>query len=221
MKQYPKIDYHNKGIFGSKIIGFFKHDGSNLRFEWGAKRGWFKYGSRNITIDRSNSQFGKGIDLFLNKYGDSLEYVFRTKYRKVENFVVFGEFLGENSFAGQHLEGDPKDIIIFDINQYKRGLINPFEFVENFGHLHIPDIVYEGKYTEDLISKVNLNNLPYGKLKEGIVAKGIYKNKSGKEEPWQVKVKTNDWLLQVKLKFGEKYLIDELNGDRSLLHFIK
>lgn len=217
MKQYPRIDYHNKGIFGNRVVGFFKYDGSNLRFEWNRKSRWFKYGSRNVTIDRSNDQFGKGIDIFLNKYGDDLERVFESKYKKVENFVVFGEFLGENSFAGQHLESDIKDIIIFDINQYKRGLINPFEFVENFGHLHIPEIVYEGRYTEELISDVNLNKLKYGKLKEGIIAKGMYRNKSGKEEPWQVKIKTNDWLLQVKSKFGEKYLLDELNGDYSLL----
>ena len=217
MKSYPKIEYYNKGIFGSKVIGFFKEDGSNLRFEWGHKRGWFKYGTRNVMIDRSNDQFGKGIDLFLNKYADDLESVFRTKYKKVENFVIFGEFVGSNSFAGQHIDSDIKDVIIFDVNQYRRGLISPFEFVDNFGHLHIPDIVYDGKYTEKLIEDVKLNQLSYGKLKEGIVVKGMVKNKGGKEEPWQVKIKTNEWLQLVKEKFGDKYLIEELNGDISLL----
>jgi len=217
MKTYNSIPYYNKGIFNSEVIGFYKHDGSNLRFEWGHKRGWYKFGSRNVMIDRTNEHFGKGIDLFLNKYGDDLEQIFRTKYRKVENFVIFGEFAGENSFAGQHVETDDKDIILFDVNQYKRGLISPFEFFENFGHLHIPDVVYKGKYTEELIENVKLNKLPYGNLEEGIVVKGISKNKSGKEEPWQVKIKTNSWLNAVRQKFGEKYLLEELNNDKELL----
>jgi hypothetical protein len=38
MKTYPRIDYWNKGIFGSECIAFNKLDGSNLRFEWSHKR---------------------------------------------------------------------------------------------------------------------------------------------------------------------------------------
>ena len=220
MKTYNSIPHHNKGIFNSEVIGFYKHDGSNLRFEWGHKRGWFKFGSRNVMIDRTNEHFGKGIDIFLNKYGDDLEHIFRTKYRKVENFVIFGEFVGQNSFAGQHVETDNKDIILFDVDQYRRGLISPFEFFENFGHLHIPDVVYRGKYTEELIENVKLNKLPYGNLEEGIVVKGMSKTKNGKEEPWQVKIKTNKWLQLIKQKFGEKYLLEELNGDTELFNKI-
>ena len=141
MKSYPKIEYHNKGIFGQEVVAFDKLDGSNLRFEWSHKRGWYKFGTRLVMIDRSNEQFGQGIDIFLNKYGDELDKVFRTKYKKVESFVVFGEFLGENSFAGQHLESDEKDVTLFDVNQYKRGFINPTEFLKNFGHLDRPKII--------------------------------------------------------------------------------
>lgn len=209
MKNYPKIEYHNKGLFGEHCIAFDKLDGSNLRFEWGHKRGWYKFGSRNVMIDKNNEQFGIGIEIFLNKYGDELDQIFRTKYRKVPNFVVFGEFYGENSFAGQHLDSDVKDVVLFDVNQYQRGFIDPKEFVKNFGHLHIPNIIYDGKYNNQIISDVQSNKF---NLSEGVIVKGM----KGKET-WMVKIKTNDWLNKIKEKFGEKYLLEELNNDKELL----
>mgnify|MGYP003405264721 FL=1 len=209
MKNYPKIEYYNKVQFGEHCIAFDKLDGSNLRFEWGHKRGWYKFGSRNVMIDKNNEQFGIGIEIFLNKYGDELDQIFRTKYRKVPNFVVFGEFYGENSFAGQHLDSDVKDVVLFDVNQYQRGFIDPKEFVKNFGHLHIPNIIYEGKYNNQIISDVQSNKF---NLSEGVIVKGM----KGKET-WMVKIKTNDWLNKIKEKFGEKYLLEELNNDKELL----
>lgn len=209
MKSYPKIEYHNKAPFGQDCIAFDKLDGSNLRFEWSHKRGWYKFGSRNVMIDRNNEQFGEGIDIFLNKYGDELDKIFRTEYKKSVNFVVFGEFYGENSFAGQHLDTDKKDVVLFDVNQYQKGFISPYEFVQNFGHLDIPKIVYQGEYNHELINDVRTNQY---NLSEGVIVKGI----QGKET-WMVKIKTEDWLKKVKLKFGEKYLLEELNNDKSLL----
>jgi len=34
MKEYPHIEYWNKGIQGSPIIAFDKLDGQNIRCEW-------------------------------------------------------------------------------------------------------------------------------------------------------------------------------------------
>lgn len=213
MRTYDKIEYWNKVLFGEDCIAFDKLDGSNLRFEWGHKRGFYKFGTRTTMIDRSDRNFGSGIDIFLDKYGEDLDRVFRTKYRKVESFVVFGEFVGENSFAGQHVETDAKDVVMFDINQYKRGIIPPFEFVENFGHLDIPEIIHRGKYTRDFVEDIRKNR--FG-LKEGVIVKGSVRTKT-KEEPWMVKVKTDEWLKRVKEKFGDKYLLEELNNDKTLL----
>jgi hypothetical protein len=209
MKQYPKIEFYNKGIIGLECYAFDKLDGSNLRFEWGRKRGWYKFGTRNNMIDRSYPEFGNGIDLFLNKYGDDLHRVFVNKYSKVESFVVFCEYLGEKSFAGQHDINDIKDVVLFDVNQYKRGFIPPMEFIDNFGHLHIPKVIYQGRYGQDLINSVKLNQY---KLSEGVIVKGI----EGKEI-WMTKIKTNDWLERVRMVFGEKKLLEEVNGDKSIL----
>lgn len=213
MKTYDKIEYWNKGHFESNCICFDKLDGSNLRFEWSYKRGFYKFGTRTTMIDKNDYQFGSGIDIFLNKYSNDLDRIFKTKYKKVESFVVFGEFVGENSFAGQHIDSDIKDVIIFDINQYKRGIITPYEFVNNFGHLDIPEVIYEGKYTKELVEDIKRNKY---NLKEGVISKGIIKTKT-KEETWMVKVKTNLWLNKVKEKFGEKHLLKELNNDKTLM----
>ena len=37
MKEYPSIDYWNKGIFGLPVWAFDKIDGSNIRVEWNRK----------------------------------------------------------------------------------------------------------------------------------------------------------------------------------------
>jgi len=211
MKHYPSIEYWNKGLLGADCIAFDKLDGSSMRFEWNNKRGFYKFGTKNVMINNKDSQFGEGIGIFLDKYGYDLENIFLSEYKKVINFVVFAEFFGENSFAGQHVDTDKKNIVIFDISQYKRGLIDPYEFIDNFGHLDIPDIIYQGIYSKDFINNVKQNKY---NLDEGVVVKGIIPNRS---EPWMVKVKTNLWLQKVKEKFGEKYLISELNNDKELI----
>jgi hypothetical protein len=216
MKSYPKIQYFNQGLFGEDIYAFDKLDGSNIRAEWNPKRGWYKFGTRNTMIDERDLQFGEAITLFLNKYGDSLPKVFRTNksYKRIESFVVFAEYVGEQSFAGRHNASDPKDIILFDVNQYKHGFVTPKNFVEDFGHLHIPDVIYKGPYTMDFVQTIRDNRY---NLKEGVIVKGVLKTKNQKDEVWMVKVKTKEWLQKVKELHGERALLEELNGDKKLL----
>jgi hypothetical protein len=216
MKSYPRIQYFNQGLFGEDIYAFDKLDGSNIRAEWNPKRGWYKFGTRNTMIDERDLQFGEAITLFLNKYGDSLPKVFRKNksYKRIESFVVFAEYVGEQSFAGRHINSDPKDIILFDVNQYKHGFVTPKNFVEDFGHLHIPDVIYKGPYTMDFVQTIRDNQ---HNLKEGVIVKGVLKTKNQKDEVWMVKVKTKEWLQKVKELHGERALLEELNGDKKLL----
>lgn len=214
MKSYPKIEYFNKGLFGQYCYAFNKLDGSNIQFSFSKKKGWYKFGTRNVMINESSEPFGQAIPLFMNKYADELERVFKTKdYRNSESFIIFGEFYGENSFAGRHIETDKKDITIFDVSVYKKGFVPPREFINSFGHIGIPEVIYQGEYNMDIINSIR-NNI-YG-LSEGVVAKGIYKTK-GLDQIWMTKIKTNDWLKKVKSIMGEEALLEELNNDKSLL----
>ena len=216
MKTYPKIEYYNKGFFGDTVYAFDKLDGSNIRAEWNKKRGWYKFGTRKQMIDENDINFGDAIPIFLNKYGDDLEKVFRKTYSNIQNVVIFCEYVGENSFSGQHKEEDEKDVVLFDVNLYKKGFISPKDFHNNFGHLHIPNLVYKGVYDEDLIKDIRNNKT----LKEGVICKGVRKTK-GDEIVWMTKIKTIDWLNKVKSLYGEKALLEELNKDISLFNIVQ
>jgi hypothetical protein len=54
------------------------------------------------------------------------------------------------------------------------------------------------------------------KLKEGVVCKGTFKTK-GSDQVWMVKIKSKEWLERVRNKLGEIALLEEVNGNRSLL----
>ena len=213
MKQYPKIQHYNFGPIGQKCYAFDKLDGSSMRFEWGKKRGFYKYGTRNVMIDKNTPVFNEAIQIFLDKYAKDLDDIFRKKYKSVENFVVFGEFFGESSFAGKHMEEDKKDIIIFDINMYKKGFLPPDEFIEKFGHLDIPNIIYKGIYDYDLIKDIKNSK----DLSEGVVCKGVIKTKKDGDEVWRTKIKTNNWINRVREIYGQKALLEEFNNDFKIL----
>ena len=193
MKTYPKIEYYNKGFYGETVWAFLKLDGSNFRAEYSKKRGWYKFGTRTQMINEKDENFGEAIPLFMNKYSSDLERVFKLKYSNIENIVVFCEFLGDNSFAGQHLKTDKKDIVLFDATLYKKGFVLPRDFINNFGHLHIPELIYKGEYNDKLIESIKNST----SLKEGVICKGTRKTK-GDEFIWMTKIKTLEWLKKVK-----------------------
>lgn len=183
-------------------IAFYKHDGSNLRFEWQPKKGWFKFGTRHCLFDKTESTFGKSIAIFLNKYGEAVEKVIQEdkQMRNAQSITAFAEFEGPLSFAGQHEPNDKHDLILFDIRIHKKGLMSPREFINKFGHLHIPRIVYEGTLNSSFIQGIRENKY---NLNEGVVCKG-----GSGHDLWMCKIKTNDYIERLKNRFGsnwEKY----------------
>lgn len=176
MKQYCHVDYFGKHL-GIKGFGFDKLDGSNLRFEYNKKRGFYKFGTKQMMIDENHSEFGEGVKIFLNKYADGVDKVFKSKeYRDIQSFVCFAEFFGINSKFGVHNTNDKFDVVLFDVDQYKKGFIKPRNFIDDFGHLGIPKVMYQGNLNHELQSLVWENKLPQfeGQLKEGIVFKGVF-----------------------------------------------
>lgn len=208
MKEYPTIEYWNKGFFGESCYAFEKLDGSNLRAGYSHKRGFYKFGSKGQMIDETDALFGKGVLLFKQKYEVSLTSLFKLYYRNVRQLTVFFEYFGPKSFAGWHDSQDNHDVVMFDIfNEDSQTFIPPREFFLNFQGCGIPPLYYKGPYNRNLIQQVREDTT----LAEGIVIKG------GKRKVWMVKAKTNQWFDKLRALKGELALLNEVNQDEEVL----
>ena len=228
MKQYKSIDYA-KVALGTYIYAFDKLDGSNLRFSWDKKlskksnftNGFGKFGTRKQMIYKNDPNWGHAIDLFYDKYAEHLDKIFNEDkdFRNARKITVFCEYYGPNSFAGWHSPEDKKngkmELTLIDVDVFQKGIVSPKDFIKKFSHLGIPDIVYQGMYNQQLIDDVR--NGVYN-LVEGVVIKGTrLTKKKGVENTFMEKVKTNAWLQKVKDIHGVGKLLEEVNGDKSLL----
>ena len=211
MKSYPSIDGPFKAP-KEPCYAFVKYDGSNLRFEWSPKRSWYKFGTRKTMIDDSHFVYGSAITLFLDKYGDDLERAFKTEksFHGVQSVVVYAEWFGANSLAGAHKPWEPKDIVVFDVNLHKKGLLSPKEFIDIFGHLNIAEVVWQGTLDDDFVQSVREETIDVESkypiravVPEGVVCKG-----SSRHNLWMCKIKTErykDALKQVHDRDWERY----------------
>lgn len=189
MKQYPSIRGPCRAPLNEPCIAFYKYDGSNLRFEWNAKRGFYKFGTRRRLFDKTDSEYEEAIDLFLTTQAIELEKIFKKEYR-ARQAIVFCEFFGAQSFAGKHKEKDPKQLVLIDINIDKKGFISPADFVSIFGHFPFcASVIYRGPLTEEFVQNVRENNFD---LNEGVVCKGGKGHKL-----WRCKIKTNDYRVRL------------------------
>ena len=198
MKQYPHINGPSRSPIGKPCIAFYKYDGSNLRWEWSKKRGWYKFGTRTRLFDQTDECFGEAIPLFFSQYAEPVEKTIVDNYgKKHDKAIIFTEFFGKESFAGMHKPNDPKQLILFDINIHRKGIISPREFIKTFGGLPFSSsIVYEGNFNKEFIRSVRetgLNSL----LFEGVVVKGGEGHKL-----WMTKVKTNCYKELLKSRFS-------------------
>lgn len=193
-------------------MAFDKLDGSNMRFEYSHKRGFYKFGTRNVMIDSGNEQFGFAVDLFLQKYADQLAKVFSAReYRNSQSFVCFAELVGTRSAFGQHdFDKDTFDIVLFDVNEHKRGFVPPKRFVDDFGHCGIPRVVYNGKLNMQFINDVKANK--FG-LSEGVIGKGVVSGKKDRTSLYYFKAKTDDWFDRLRIRDRDAYAkeLDQAN----------
>lgn len=135
MTTYRSIDRISKHRgMGEQCFSFYKYDGSNLRWEWNKKRGFYKFGTRKRMFDESDRQFGEAVQLFRKNYEEPLSKILVNNYRQ-DKVVVFTEYLGENSFSGFHKPEDKKELVLFDVHIIKKGLLSPQDFLKQFGHL--------------------------------------------------------------------------------------
>lgn len=202
MKTYPSIEYRFPK--GHHVLCFDKLDGSNVRAEWSKKRGFYKFGTRKQMIDHTHPNFGKAVTIFLEKYNEDLNRIFRENYRDTDKITVFGEYFGPNSFAGNHDPNDTMDVVLFDVFLYKKSWVPPKEFLKIFTqNVHTPDLIHEGNFNQELINSIKNAT----ELSEGVVCKGIQKTK-GQDLVIMTKIKTNRWLDRLKEKYGQE-LVDK------------
>lgn len=104
--------------------------------------------------------------------------------------MAFTEFFGPSSFAGIHIEGEPKELRLFDVD-LGDGLVRPRDFVRWYGDLPFAaQVVYEGNLNRQFIDSVRKGVYP---VQEGVVAKG---------DGFMVKVKTDAYMARLVEVYG-------------------
>ena len=210
MTSYRQIEGISKNTnIGKECYSFYKYDGSNLRWEWNKKRGFFKYGTRKRMFDESDEQFGDAVKLFKENYEEKITKILVDNFKQ-EKVVIFTEYFGENSFSGSHIETDKKQLVLFDIHIIKKGILEPKEFLKKFGDLDFSaELLYEGKFNKEYINKIRENKDGY--LNEGVVVKG------GKgHNLWMGKIKTLSFLDRLK-KENSYELLDNIKEQNIII----
>lgn len=191
MKEYPSIPKDIRTDV--TVIAFDKLDGSLIRAEWNRKNGFCKFGRKAALLDHSYPVLLRAPDLIRSKYADQLDAVFREN--RWDQVVAFFEFFGKTSFAGQHSEDEQQDVVLIDINPYKKGILDPRDFVKIFGHLDIPKVLYRGKVNHTLAEDVKNGKLS-GMTFEGVVCKGSNPKKPNHRVMF--KIKNLAWVTKLK-----------------------
>lgn len=191
MKYYPTIDKFRKGRV--RLHTFDKLDGSNLRFEWSKKRGWYKFGTRARLFDETDPDFGPAIPLFMEKLSEPLGRICTDQ--RWQDAVVFAEFWGEKSFAGTHIKDDPKFLTVFDATIYKQGFLPPNKFLKLFGE-YGPNYLGDINWTPGFVEDVQENRV------EGITFEGVVGKTYIGKRLTMYKAKTGRWADRVREVFG-------------------
>lgn len=207
MKDYPTIPQSIGTDFREipNAYVFDKLDGSNLRFEWSKKRGWYKFGTRRRLFDETDWQFGRALPQFRKTLAEPLEKIFRD--RRWESCIVFCEHWGPNSFAGNHHSPgpspqkplDPDESMrndLIDVAPHKQGILGPAEFLKLFGDLPSAKFLGRFNWTRGFVERV------WNEEIEGITFEGVVgKSGDGKSHDRVcAKAKTKRWIDAVKDK---------------------
>jgi hypothetical protein len=202
---YPSIINSSKAP-RQHCIAFDKLDGSNFRAKYTQKKGFELFGTRTQLIDETTPYWSEMVDIFKSKYQANLVDFFNKskEYRDYREIIVFGEFFGDNSFAGQH-EKELHDIVFFDImvGHKQRVFLKPRTFIKvTQDVVPIPPIIYEGNMNESFIQDVRDNKY---NLKEGVIAKGTETNGAFCGNMWMCKIKTLAYFEKLKTRFKDDW----------------
>ena len=132
------------------------------------------------------------------------DIVRRTKnfVRNPQRITAFTEFFGENSFAGSHEPGDTKEIRLFDIYLFQKGMLPIKDFVKHYGDMpQAAEIVYEGNLNREFIT-----TLKKGTFKSTeTLARPIFEGVIAKGDGFSVKIKTDEYFRHLRHKYPERW----------------
>ena len=200
MLHYPKIPSSKHCRLGPCIV-FDKIDGTNLHWDWDADFGWHAFGTRRDSynllpegiaeFERDHENLRGAAELFERKLAAQAAPLLQTRQA-----VLFTEFVGAGSFAGSHRPEDAKRLILFDVSLDGQ-MLGPEEFVDRFGHLDIPRILYRGKFKGQILEEIYEGKFD---VPEGVVVKG-----GSGPTLWMAKIKTRDYQARLKSRFGSSW----------------
>jgi hypothetical protein len=209
MLYYPKMP-GGRGAGPGRCVAFEKLDGTNLHWDWDRTFGWHRFGTRRDQYELTPA----GVEAFAARHAHLADApaVFertlagpladvlrgRPEYAGFDAVRAFTEFVGPNSFAGLHRAGEPKRTVLIDVWPEGYGFVGPAAFVEHFGHLPTPRVVYRGPFTGRFADDVRAGR--YG-VAEGVVCKGG----TGGPEVWMAKVKTDAYMRRLKAAFADRW----------------
>jgi hypothetical protein len=200
---YPKIpDTLNCPL--KQCIAFEKYDGTNIHVVWRRDYGWESYGTRRDSFLWMFSGIGqfeqahpelKGVAALWDPES-KLDNYLTINYPNAQEIIVFAEYFGVNSFAGQHKPADQMQLVIFDI-QVDGKMLSPEELIEEFKDFNIANVVFKGKFTGQLFIDVRKGKYP---VNEGVVVKGIVD-----DQVYMCKIKTEAYLDRLKTEFKDNW----------------
>lgn len=205
MIEYPSILPSSKAP-RQPCIAFEKLDGSSIRVKYTQKQGFSLFGSRTQLIDASHPHLGKVIPLFKEQFDVPLTKLIKKVWPNEREVIVFGEFVGDKSFAGLHDPTDPTlRFVLFDImvGHKNRKFLLPQEFVDLCDKIvPIAQVMYMGNLNDQYIKEVRESTT----LKEGVVCKGTQRTGAARGNVWMCKIKTQKYLDTLFNRFGDEGL---------------
>ena len=185
-------------------VAFNKMDGTCMVFYWDPEFGFHDVGTRRDRfadntlgwLEFAQAHPGlEGVKEAFQTIRESLA-AHLTQHFPNTSVIIFAEYHGPNSFAGQHHSKDIKQLTIFDV-QVDGMLLPPEQFIQLFGSFPIPKVVFQGKFTGQLFIDVRNGKYP---VNEGIVVKGMVNG-----QVYMAKIKTTQYLERLKDKFKDNW----------------
>lgn len=206
MIEYPSIINSSKAP-RKHGIAFEKLDGSNFRAKWTQKNGFCLFGTRTQLVDENTAFWQEAVSLFKSTIADPLSKKFASdsEFRNHREIIVFSEFLGDKSFAGRHIDDDPKRLVVFDVLVgHKNGkFVKPLDFIKEFQEIvPIPNVVYVGKLNDQFIEDVRAGTYP---VNEGVIFKGTETSGAYVGGVWSCKIKTMEYYERLRTRHGDDW----------------